>query len=188
MDNVRWVVAYYPAGIVIFGVLCQFLVYVPDNESLSHLTLSKTEETHMSTKNVNIVSQQRRNTQDLPAPLNPEDQKLPTPVHSRSTVWFAAFWLSLQLYSLLRMGSKISIVEQEKPGFIWPAMICLFIPTFMTLMSIVRLGEALERVEAHRKLSTGLRERHFLNMEILGMTVLLILIPWIQAGWVLVMG
>lgn len=189
METVQRVLVYYPAGIVIFGALCQALVYVPSDErQQSPLITSKAEQTPPPTKTVDTVSQQQTTSQDLPAPPNAQSQNPPTTVPSRNTVWFATFWLLLQLYSILRMGSSISVAEQEQPGLVWPAMISLFFTTFMTLMSIVRLDEALQRAEAYQKVSTGAKERYFLNVEMLVLMGLLVFVPWVQAGWVVVMG
>lgn len=187
MNALELIAGYYPAVIAIFGLLCQFQLYIPGERDLPPSNTSKSKKPNIHTENDNIVSQQQKDSKDLPIEIDPEGQNPPTTIRSRRTMWFAAFWLLPQCYCLLKMGNNISAAERLKPGFVWTVPIALFLPTLVTSISMAKFGQAMEAIESSQRLGNGPKERYYMSGVTVGLTIfLLVLIPWIQAGWALI--
>lgn len=185
MDNILWVAGQYPAGICIFALLCQYSLHISQDEVASNVATSKEGKTFTHTGDAKIIPEQGERSQDELSSKSSQNHSLPNIIHSRGKIWSAAFWLSLQYYAFLKLGSKIRLAEQEQEGFVWTAMIALFPPTIVNIISTTKLCEAMQRVESHQKSSTGPNKPYFLTAGMVGFTFFLVLIPWIQAFWVL---
>lgn len=181
-----WVAGFYPAGIAFFAILCQYSLSVSGNEDISTVIEPKAAKVPTQNENTETEPQEDDEAQDLHQRLPSQNHKQSHIIHSRRTVWFAAMWLSLQYYALLRMGSKIRLVGQEQEDFGWIALMALFLPTLVILISAAKLFEALERVESHQRLSGELKEQYYLTGGMVSLSFFLVLIPWYQAIWILI--
>lgn len=201
MDDVVWFGVYYPAVITIYAVLCQSRLYVPQDTPHQHhhhhhyhhhyhhhpaAGPFEAGRRSILAEDVRTVIHEQKDVPNDPAQFESKHHTPLTTVHSRSTIWWAAFWLTLQCYCLIRMGTKIRPAEQQQAGFIWPAMIILCIPTFLTLASIGDLHEALESVESYQESSIEPKQEYFLTANGVVAVSWLWLVPWIQAILVLV--
>lgn len=139
---------------------------------------------------INDNSENFLSEQDAPhvSPGRPDlgDHRPTTTIHSRSTVWLSAFLCSLQVYCLLATGSNNSLAQQGIPGFEWISPIVLFAPTMMTLVSMIRLGEAIQEVEFHQRFKMRPETQYFFPKQVCGILILLVLVPWFQAGWAVI--
>lgn len=67
--SVTCVIAYYPAGIILFSTLGQFLLSIPGDEGSPALVTSEADKAHSHTENYNISLRQQRDSQALPHDL-----------------------------------------------------------------------------------------------------------------------
>lgn len=126
------------------------------------LKAPKSKNPDIHTENKDNISQQQKKSKDLPTQTNSEGQDLSSTIHSRRTMWFSAFWLLPQCYCLLKMGNKISVAEQLKPGFVWTAPTALFLPTLVTSISTAKFGRAMEAIESAQRSGNGPKERYYI--------------------------
>lgn len=194
MDHVKWVAAYYPAAIVIQSVLCQVQLYVPDDTHCRHCghcrycptTRFEQRREALLASRATDIAQEQKSISNLPMPFNSECHDPTSTIHSRSSIWIAAFWLALQLYCMIRMGSNISPAEQQQPGFVWPFMIILCFPSFTVLTSLGKLHEALQAIESYQRSSMESKEEYFLSADGVAIAACLGLVPWFQIILVLI--
>lgn len=187
MNDVAWVVGFYPAVISIYAILCQSQLHVPkDTLCLPSSTQFEVERKSIATNKVRIITQEQKDVSDYSIRFESENQKPLPIVRSRSSIWIAAFWFTLQSYCLIRMGSKVGPAEQQQTGFVWLAMIFLCIPTILHILSVGKLYEALENIETYQRSSIEPKQEYFISAFGVAVTLLLGLIPWIQVVLVLI--
>lgn len=182
MDDRQWVAVGYPFGISCFAVLCLFALYDPSEEDGNSSETSEIKQPTTITERAGVTTQEQKDIK--PPTANTESQH--TNIPKRLSLYFAAFWLTLQYYTLLRMGTKIKVAEHEQTGFVWVAMIALFLPTLVVWISAAKLASAVATFEAHQRLNKEPEGLFVLSVELVGSSFLLLLVPWIQAVYVLI--
>lgn len=186
MDDKQWLLAGYPAGIAIFSVLCQAALHVPEDEDCNSSSTREAGKINAHSEKGYTVSEAQKDANHFYSQLNSEAQGPRPSFPKRSSLWFAAFWLILQYYALLRMGSKIQIVEHERPGSVWVALIVLFISTVAVWISAAKLADALVTLGAHQRSNDEQGGPLVPRVELVGFSFVLLLVPWVQLLYVLI--
>lgn len=187
MDDVAWVIGFYPVLITMYTILCQSQLHIPRDVHRNPSSNPFEAGTRsIPADKIKVIVQEQKDIPDDYVRLESEHQKPSAVVKSRISIWIAAFWLALQLYCLIRMGNKIGPAEQQCAGFIWIATISLCLPTFVSIQSVGKLYEALENVESYQRSSIESKQEYFLTSFGVSTALLLVLIPWFQAVLVLI--